>query len=112
MERGKAAENAAARFLAGQGLRLVERNWRCKMGEIDLIVRDGGTLVFVEVRARSGMGFGGAAASITAGKQSRIIRSAQLYLSALRSHPACRFDVVLLDGPKLSWIRDAFQADG
>ncbi len=110
MERGKAAEDAAATYLAGQGLRLVERNWRCKGGEIDLIMRDGKVLVFVEVRARGSSRFGGAGASITGLKQARLIHAARLYLSALGAPPACRFDAVLLDGAKLSWIRDAFQA--
>lgn len=110
MERGKAAEDKAATYLAGQGLHLVARNWRCKGGEIDLIMREGATLVFVEVRARSGAGFGGAAASITGGKQARIVHAARLYLAAQGSPPACRFDAVLFDGDRLSWIRDAFQA--
>lgn len=110
MERGKAAEDAAATYLSGQGLRLVERNWRCKGGEIDLIMRDGKVLVFVEVRARGSSRFGGAAASITGTKQARLIHAARLYLSAQGSPPACRFDAVLFDGTRLDWIRDAFQA--
>jgi putative endonuclease len=110
MERGKAAEDAAATYLAGQGLRLVERNWRCKGGEIDLIMRDGKVLVFVEVRARNNNRFGGAGASITSTKQGRLIHAARLYLSAMGSPPACRFDAILFDGGELAWLRDAFQA--
>lgn len=108
MERGKAAEEAAAAYLARQGLTLVERNWRCKGGEIDLIMRDGKTLVFVEVRARNNARFGGAAASITAVKQARVAHAAQLYLARLKAVPPCRFDAVLFDGGALSWLRDAF----
>lgn len=80
------------------------------MGEIDLILEDRGTLVFVEVRLRSNAGFGGAAASITARKQDKLIRAAQHYLQQLRVLPACRFDAVLLDGSRMEWIRDAFGA--
>ena len=110
MERGKEAEDQAAAYLTAHGLHLVERNWRCKGGEIDLIMRNGKTLVFVEVRARASRRFGGAAASITGVKQARIVHAARLYLSKLGSMPACRFDAVLLDGPQLVWLKDAFQA--
>lgn len=110
MQRGKAAEEQAENYLRTHGLQPVTRNWRCRGGEIDLIMRDGKTLVFVEVRARSSNRFGGAAASITAAKQARIIHAAHLYLATLHSLPACRFDAVLLDGTKLTWIQDAFQA--
>jgi putative endonuclease len=109
---GKVAEDAAAAYLARQGLRLVARNWRCKGGEIDLIMQDGQTLVFVEVRARSNPNFGGAAASITAAKQARLVHAAQLYLAGLKSPPPCRFDAVLFDGPSLDWLRNAFDAGG
>jgi putative endonuclease len=108
MALGKAAEDRAAAYLAGHGLRPVERNWRCKGGEIDLIMRDGAVLVFVEVRARSNARFGGAGASITAAKQGRLIHAAHLYLSGLSALPACRFDAVLIDGERLTWLRDAF----
>jgi len=110
MQRGKDTEDQAATYLAGRGLRLVERNWRCKGGEIDLIMRDGKVLVFVEVRSRSSARFGGAGASITSTKQGRLIHAARLYLSALGSPPACRFDAILFDGRELTWLRDAFQA--
>lgn len=109
-EVGQAAEARAAAYLAGQGLGLVARNWRCRGGEIDLILWDGPVLVFVEVRARRGAGFGGAAASITAAKQARLLRAAQLYLAGLERLPACRFDAVLIEGEDLTWLRDAFQA--
>lgn len=112
MTRGKAAEDAAAAYLAGQGLRLVARNWRCKGGEIDLILRDGATLVFVEVRERNNARFGGAGASITATKQARLLHAARLYLAGLPSVPPCRFDAVLIETGQLSWLRDAFGESG
>ena len=110
IESGKQAENLAADFLQRQGLRLVERNYRCRMGEIDLIMDDLATRVFVEVRLRRNRNFGGAAESITQGKQGRLIRAAQHYLQQLPKQPPCRFDAVLLDGLKIEWIKDAFSA--
>ncbi len=100
---GPEGEQAAARFLEGRGYRIVERNYRTKRGEIDLIAEDGGTLVFVEVKARLNDRFGGPAAAVTASKQARIARIAQHYLARrrLKDRP-CRFDVVLIwgDDPK------------
>lgn len=109
---GRRAEDIAAVLLARRGLKVLARNYRCRGGEIDLICRDGQTLVFVEVRARSSLRFGGAAESITAAKQARILHASRHYL-ADRGEPVCRFDVVLIDGPASTpeWIRDAFQAD-
>ena len=112
MTLGKAAEDAAAAYLSGQGLGLVERNWRCKGGEIDLIMRDGAVLVFVEVRARKNTRFGGAAASITAAKRGRLVHAAQLYLARLPAQPRCRFDAVLFEGERLDWLKDAFGESG
>jgi putative endonuclease len=108
--RGREAEDRAARYLESCGQRVVERNFRVRGGEIDLIVRDGRTLVFVEVRQRGSSDFGGAAASITAGKQRRIILAARHYLLGKRECD-CRFDCVLIDGEQLQWIRNAFSAD-
>lgn len=110
IEPGQQAENLAADFLQLQGLRLVERNYRCRMGEIDLIMDDGATRVFVEVRLRRNRNFGGAAESITQSKQSKLIRAAQHYLQQFSKQPPCRFDAVLLDGLKIEWIKDAFSA--
>ena len=109
-DRGQLTEDFAAAYLEQRGLELVERNYRCRFGEIDLIVRDGQTLVFVEVRMRTSERFGGAAASITATKRARLVRAARHYLSKLRSTPACRFDALLIEGdpPRIDWIRDAF----
>ena len=92
------------------GLRLLERNWRCRLGEIDLIAEEGGVLVFAEVRMRRSARFGGAAESVTAAKRSRLIAAANLYLSQCRAQAPCRFDVFLVDGPAgdVKWIRNAF----
>lgn len=108
-QKGQAGEDAAAAYLTRHGLRLVERNFRVRGGEIDLICQDGDTLVFVEVRARKVGGFGGAAESITAAKRGRLIRTAELYLAGLARQPACRFDAVLIDGERLTWLRNAFE---
>jgi len=107
---GGAAEEKAAEFLQARGLAIVTRNYRTKAGEIDLIVRDGATLVFVEVRMRSGSSFGGALASITPRKRRRIIMAARQYLMRLDRVPPCRFDVVAVDSGDCEWMRGAFDA--
>ena len=111
--RGAAAETAAAEFLAARGLALVESNFRVRGGEIDLICRDGETIVFVEVRLRRRSDYGGAAASILAAKQARIVLAARHWLARrrLRQSPFCRFDCVLIDGDRLEWLKNAFSAD-
>lgn len=111
MHKGMAAEERALAYLERQGLRPVARNWRARGGEIDLIMRDGPVLVFVEVRSRSGMSHGGAADSITATKRARLIHAARLYLAGMGSEPACRFDVVLDQAGDLTWLKDAFAAE-
>jgi putative endonuclease len=111
--KGAAAEQLAADYLQRAGLSLIERNFRVRGGEIDLICRDGKTTVFVEVRLRSRGDFGGAAASITTAKQARLILAARHWLLRHGETP-CRFDCVLLDGlePKnIEWLRNAFSAD-
>jgi putative endonuclease len=111
--RGAQAEQLAAQYLLQQGLSLVEQNYRGRFGEIDLIMKDGSTLVFIEVRLRRNGDFGGAAASIDARKQQRIVSTAQQYLSGLSRIPACRFDVVLMDDIEqrnMHWLRNAFDA--
>lgn len=107
---GNAGEDDALAHLQRQGLRLVERNFRCKGGEIDLIMQDGAALVFVEVRRRGGRGFGGAAASITPAKQRRLIHAAQFYLLRVKPLPPCRFDVVAIDGGQLRWLKNVMDA--
>ena len=106
---GERAEALAAEFLAAQGMTILERNFRRRCGEIDLVARDGDTLVFVEVRLRTRGDFGGAAASITAKKRARIAAAAGLYLARLRRTPPCRFDAVLLDAidpDRIEWMKD------
>jgi putative endonuclease len=106
---GSQAEERALQFLLSQGLRLKQRNYHCRMGEIDLILLDGNSLVFVEVRMRSSRTFGGAAESITARKQARIIAAARHYLAKQTVTPACRFDAVLIEGnDAMQWVKDAF----
>jgi len=109
-QRGREAEALAARHLESRGLRVVERNFRIRGGEIDLICRDGRTLVFVEVRQRSRGDFGGAGASITKSKRLRIILAARHYLAG-KPDCDCRFDCILLDNGQLEWIKHAFAAD-
>jgi putative endonuclease len=104
---GQAGEDAALAYLSARGLTLAERNFRCKSGEIDLIMRDGESLVFVEVRCRAGTAFGGAAASVGVAKQARLVAAAQQFLQRFRHPPPCRFDVVAIDGGRLEWIRNA-----
>ena len=112
--RGNAAEDAALAHLLAAGLTLVERNYRTPGrggGEIDLVMREvGGTLVFVEVRARAGTTHGGAAASVGGVKQRRIVLAARHYLMRHKSPPPCRFDVVAIDGDHIEWLKAAFDA--
>ena len=110
---GQSAEARAESFLQSQGLKLVARNWRCRFGEIDLVMQDGATLVFVEVRLRTRSDFGGAAASVTPAKQKKLLAAARQYLAALKTLPPCRFDVVALSGTAPpDWIRNAFDDMG
>ena len=103
---------APTEFLVGEGLVIIERNWRRRMGEIDLVARDGDMLVFVEVRLRQRRDFGGAAASITATKRARMIAAAGLYLARLPHTPPCRFDAILLDAldrDRIEWLRNVVE---
>jgi len=106
---GARAEDLCAGLMRAAGLRIVERNWRCRHGEIDLIAEERSMLVFAEVRMRSRPGFGGAGESVTAAKRARLLAAARLYLSR-RAETPCRFDVFLDDGAsrQVQWIRDAF----
>jgi putative endonuclease len=118
-ERGRRAEALALAHLQRAGLRLVQANYRvargpsARGGEIDLILRDAdGTVVFVEVRARSAAGtrFGGAAATVGLSKQRKVVFAARHWLARQVSMPPCRFDVVAIDGDQVQWIRAAFDA--
>jgi putative endonuclease len=112
---GLEAEKLAATFLANHGLKLVMQNYHCRFGEIDLIMTDAKTLVFIEVKLRSSSQFGGAAASITPQKQQKMILTAQHYLQQYvknQSQTACRFDAILMnkaDMQNIEWIRNAFE---
>lgn len=111
---GEAAELAALHYLTAQGLHFLGRNFRSPGrggGEIDLIMREpDGTHVFVEVRKRASSSHGGAAASVGFVKQRRIVFAARHYLSRLRVEPPCRFDVLVLDGADIQWLKAAFDA--
>lgn len=116
-ELGHQAENRACLFLEKRGLLLLKKNFRCKCGEIDLIMQDGDVLVFVEVRFRRSLRFGGPLSSITPQKQRRLLMAAQVYL---QQHPVkgkyagVRFDVVALseqaENPEIEWIPNAIEA--
>ncbi|UOD32078.1 YraN family protein [Massilia violaceinigra] len=106
---GQLWEQKASDYLQIQGLRLVQANYRCRGGEIDLIMRHGDELVFVEVRQRASRSHGGAAASITPAKIGRMVRAAQTYLLRFPQAPPCRFDVVAIDGERMQWLRNAIQ---
>ena len=110
---GDAAEEAAASHLTAAGCRILTRNARYRDGEVDLVARERDVLVFVEVRMRTSSRFGGAAVSVNALKRQRIMRAAQHWLFGRygESWPACRFDVITVDGSgTIEWIRDAFQS--
>jgi putative endonuclease len=115
--RGAAIEAAARDFLLGRGLGAVAANANYRFGELDLVMLDGDTLVFVEVRYRRSAGFGGGAASVDAGKRRKLVKAAQAFLLAHRAlaDAPCRFDVIDASGdpaaPAFAWLRDAFRAD-
>ncbi|MES1988650.1 MAG: YraN family protein [Pseudomonadota bacterium] len=109
---GLEAEKLAATFLANHGLKLVTQNYHCKYGEIDLVMKDAKTLVFIEVRLRSNNQFGSAGASITPQKQQKLILTAQHYLQQY-GDCQCRFDAILMnktDVNHIEWVRNAFDA--
>ena len=112
---GQAAEDKALNYLSNQGLKLVERNFNCLVGEIDLIMRDKEYLVFIEVRSRSGNDYGGGIASITHAKRLKIMKTTQFYLMKYKVQDQfpLRFDVISIDGStrQITWIKDAFGAD-
>ncbi len=110
---GRQAESRARAFLEQRGLALLAQNWSCRRGELDLVMLEGDTVVFVEVRYRRHQGWGGALASIDARKQQKLIEAARHFLHAYprwSRHP-CRFDVIAIDGEcqaNPEWIRNAF----
>lgn len=109
-------ETLAAEYLVRQGLRVIQQNYTCKAGEIDLIMQDKNYLAFVEVRFRQTSHYSSAVESITKGKQTKIIKTAKYFLSQTKQwHCPCRFDVVTFDqnstqtSPSLNWIKNAFE---
>ena len=112
LQKGDNSEKLALSYLQEQGLRWLCSNYRCKVGELDLVMMDGPVLVIVEVRYRKSEQFGGAAASITWKKQARIVAATQHYVIINKlNHCAIRFDVVAISGVhnRLDWIKNAFQ---
>ena len=115
---GERAENAAADFLQAQGAHILLRNYRCRCGELDIVARIGeGELAIVEVRTRSSNAYGGAAASVDAGKRQRMVRAASLLLQRRRdlARLRARFDVIVVrdpcgEAPRIEWIKHAFSA--
>jgi putative endonuclease len=110
IETGRNAENLAAAFLQAKGLTIIEKNFRAKVGEIDIIAKEGDEMIFVEVRARASRDFGGAAASVGGAKRRKLIKAAQLWLQVRGWDGGCRFDVVAVDGGKLEHLPAAFDA--
>jgi putative endonuclease len=110
---GERGENIAYRFLIDRGLRPVARNFRCRGGEIDLIMLDRECLVFVEVRCRMSSRFATPAATVDYRKQCKIIRTAAIFLARNRRYATLRtrFDVIAMEGTGVRWIRDAFRPD-
>jgi putative endonuclease len=110
--KGQSAEQHAYDYLLAQGLKPICRNFSCKLGELDLVMNDKGTLVIIEVRFRKNDNFGGALESITPKKQRRIIRATQYYLMTHTVNSPIRFDVVAIS-PKqgLKWVQNAFQCN-
>ncbi|MEW6119271.1 MAG: YraN family protein [Pseudomonadota bacterium] len=110
---GQTAEAHAEAYLVANGLTPVARNWRCRFGEIDLIMQDSDTLVFVEVRLRNRRDFGDGLASVTPAKQKKLLAAARQYLGTLKRLPPCRFDVVAMrDDTQPDWLRNAFDDMG
>ncbi len=112
---GQDAENFACKWLQNKKLTLVQENFACKLGEIDLIMQHSDTLVFIEVRLRKNNHYGSAAESVTSTKQKKLIKTAQLYLQRFTSQamPICRFDVIALQKTtktwEVNWIQSAFE---
>ncbi len=117
MQRGAEAESVAQDYLEMRGLKVVERNYRCRVGELDLVLTDNEMLVIAEVRFRSNTGFASPQETVDRKKQAKLIRATQHFLQsrpALRQYPV-RFDVVAVSGlgkaNEVNWIKHAFSAD-
>jgi len=110
-EIGSSAETLAANYLADQGLKIIERNFSAKTGEIDLIALDEKTLVFIEVKFRKSARFGQPYETVTHSKQQKIIRTAQTFLQKNKKHTkkACRFDIISILNDDITWFKHAFE---
>lgn len=110
--RGKAAEDRAESYLHRQGLVTVERNYRCRFGELDIIMRDNALLVFIEVRQRSDTSFMHPVQTLTKAKQKRLLLAANRYLLRFKVPPACRFDFVTIAGPnhQIEWRKNVLES--
>ena len=113
---GDAGETLAAEYLQKKGCRILKKKFKAAGGEIDLIVCDGDTLAFVEVKSRRSTAFGSAAAAVDHHKQQKIARTAEAYLQQQRFDRCCRFDVVEVyckapDGVRINWLKNAFEMD-
>lgn len=108
---GGQAEERACRYLKDLGYQIVARNWRCRFGEIDIVAREGDTLVFVEVKARSTGGFGGPEGAVDRRKQGRLVAAARCFISKTGAELPVRFDVVTFLGGSVRLYRDAFRVD-
>ncbi len=109
---GQQAEELVCQHLQKEGLKLIDRNYRCRLGEIDLIMQEANDLIFIEVRYRENIFFGNGAESVTRTKQNKLIKAASYYLQQQKLHESinCRFDVVSLSSRGLEWIKNAFSA--
>ncbi|WP_058476435.1 YraN family protein [Legionella steigerwaltii] len=114
-QKGRIAEEKALAYLKKQGLKFITQNYSCRLGEIDLIMRDKDQLVFIEVRSRVSTQFGGGIASVTYTKRQKILKTATYYMLEHQKYDqfALRFDVLSIDGKSatINWIKDAFGAD-
>lgn len=110
---GEAIECLASKMVAAAGCTIIERNYYAPCGEIDLIASDGDVLVFIEVKYRKRSSFGGALASISTGKQQKLVKTARHYLVSHKKYDKipCRFDVICVEGNgQINWIKNAFSA--
>jgi len=108
---GQAGEDIACQYLREQGYLIIDRNWRCRFGEIDIIARDGIDLAFVEVKNRSRAGYGGPIGALTRQKKDRIITAARMYLSQTESDLPVRFDLVAIQGQDITLLKAAFELE-
>ena len=103
-------EDVAVRYLEENGVEIIARNYRCRLGEIDLIGRQGKVLIFFEVKYRKSTNYGSSLQAVDVRKQKQIVRTAKYYLTYDRSDSYIRFDVIGIDNDRVEWIKDAFGA--